>query len=110
MDLLAGDYDNALDPSDHYLNTDDWVWSNTGIRLSSGVRDALDKLIGKRIRVPIWGNDDDPLSDGSEGTGNNAHYHIVGFAWVEITAYAFQGQSSQISAVFHGWDDVCSGN
>jgi hypothetical protein len=102
------DFDNAEDPDDHWLSVDDWVWANTGISGSSGVNEALIELIGQRIRVPIWGPDDDPLSDGFEGTGNTGRYHITGFAWVTITDYGFQGNQSWISVVYHGIDEGCT--
>lgn len=106
--LSRRDYDNALDPSDHWLNVDDWVWGSSGISGSAGVTDALDALIGRRIRVPVWGPDDDPASDGFEGTGSGGHYHIVGFAWVIIRDYGFQGNQSWINADFIGMDETCT--
>jgi len=48
------------------------VYSMTGQKNASGVRDALASLLGQEILVPIY--------DTTGGTGNNAYYHIIGFA------------------------------
>lgn len=97
--LSRSDFDNAADPSDHWLNTGDSVWGNTGLSNSADVRAALDNLVGKKIRVVVW--------DTATGHGTNAQYHIVGFAWIEITDYRLPGQD-RITATFRGWDTKCT--
>ncbi len=98
--LSRHDFVNPMDPNDHWLNTGDWVAGNTGLSNSDDVRNALTALIGKKIRILVW--------DQSQGTGNNGRYHIIGFAWVEITSFDLPGDN-RISAIFRGWDSTCSG-
>lgn len=97
--LSLVDFSNAQDPSDTILNTGDYVWGNTGVSNSSGVRAALDSLEGKKIRVLVW--------DTASGTGINGYYHIVGFAWITMTDYHLPGQD-RITATFQGWDTSCT--
>jgi len=96
------DFDNATDPDDHWLNTGDNVHGNTGISGGSAVRGALDALIGQRIRVPVW----EYFHDGS-GLADPDYYHISGFIWIELLSFDLSGKT--MSAVFHGWDDTCTG-
>jgi hypothetical protein len=60
------------------------------------VRANLDALIGVQIIVPIW--------DQVRGEGDNAAYHISGFAVVEIISYQLPSQN-QITAQFVGYSD-----
>jgi Flp pilus assembly protein TadG len=43
-----------------------------------------------------------PIFDVAGGTGNNAWYHLYGYAAFKITGYYFAGQ--------YGWNNPCSGN
>ena len=94
------DFDNATNPNDHWLNTGDDVWGNTGVSGSDDVREALNQLIGKKIRILVY--------DEGHPQGQNGYYHIIGFAWVEITSYDLNNLK-WISATFRGWDQTCSG-
>jgi hypothetical protein len=57
----------------------DWVGGTTGNMNSSGVEDALNYWVGKRITIPVF--------DQVEGTGSNAQYHICKFAVFELTGW-----------------------
>ena len=92
------DFDNATDPDDHWLNTGDDVHANTGVSNSDAIRDAMEELVGKKIRLPVW----DYFNDDPD------YYHISGFVWVEIVAFDLPGQGGWIRAVFRGWDDTCT--
>jgi hypothetical protein len=48
-------YVNPDNSKDHVLSVGDWVLGKPGAVSSSGVRYALDKLIGRRIVVPLHG-------------------------------------------------------
>jgi hypothetical protein len=72
-------YVYPLDPFNHSINSGSWIQGKPGLTNSKSVRDALHKLEGLVITVPVW--------DTSTGTGNNTLYHIIGFAQVQITGY-----------------------
>jgi len=103
--LSRSDFDNPSQPDDHWLNTGDDVYGNTGISNSSGVRNALEKLKGEKIRVPVW----EYFHDGS-GPMDPDYYHIVGFVWIEIIEYDLPSGhgGGTITAFFRGWDDTCT--
>jgi hypothetical protein len=92
-------YENPADSSDTALNIGDLVWGNTGVSASSGVRDALDDLVGAYIRVPVW--------DYTEGTGSNVKYHVAAFAVVQITEWDFPNMD-WISAKLIMMDTYCN--
>lgn len=95
--LSRRDFDSATNPDDHWLNSGDDVYGNTGISNSDAIRDAMAALVGEKIRVPVW----DSYTDG--------HYHIIGFVWIEIISYDLPpGHGGSITAYFRGWDETCT--
>ncbi len=84
-------YVNPNNPSDHNVSIGDWVQGKPGVSNSSQVRAALDVLKTIDIVVPVW--------DIAQGSGSNAIYHAVTFAWVRLTDYQLPGQN-RISARF----------
>ncbi|MCP4541931.1 MAG: tandem-95 repeat protein, partial [Chloroflexi bacterium] len=86
-------YVNPNDPNDHVLSTGDWVHGKPGVCNARSVRDALDGLKDTVITVPVW--------DVADGWGNNAEYHVVGYARVQITDYRLPWRD-RISAVYWG--------
>ncbi len=54
------------------------VYSMTGQKNASNVRDALNPLLGRNVLIPIY--------DTTGGTGNNAYYHIIGFAVFKLNS------------------------
>jgi len=100
--LSVNEFEDAKDPSDTYLNADDWVWGLTGVVSSIGVRDELDYLVtsGRTLRIPVW--------DIAEGTGGGTAYHIDRFVLVTLTA--FDLDAKWIQATFLGEDpNACPG-
>jgi len=87
-------YTNPNDPNDHEVNSGDWIYGTPGLQNSSAVRDALTALIGQTIIVPVW--------DTGSGSGNNAQYHVVDFAQIQITAYELTSSSNRITATYVG--------
>jgi hypothetical protein len=87
-------YENPNDPDDHIVSIDDWVEGKPGVSNASGVRNALDNLIGMEIVVPIW--------DVTQGSGANTVYRVVGFARVRLLDYHLPGQD-RITAEFLGY-------
>lgn len=87
-------YIDPYDPENHILSAGNWVYGKPGVSNAKSVRDALDDLMGHVITVPVW--------DEAIGQGNNAKYHIVGFANVQITDYNLPKQD-RISAIFLGY-------
>ena len=89
-------YVNPDNSTDHQLVIGRWVSSRPGVANGKHVRANLNALIGVRIIVPIW--------DQVRGEGDNAAYHISGFAVVEIIDYQLPSQN-QITAQFVGYSD-----
>lgn len=87
-------YVNPNDPSDHEVSLGDWIDGRPGLQNSQAVRDALDLLVGSPILIPVW--------DTATGSGNNALYHVTGFALVQITGYELTSNVNRISAVYLG--------
>ncbi len=54
------------------------IYSMTGQKNAIAVRDALNGLLGKNVLIPVY--------DASGGTGNNAYYHIIGFAVFKLNS------------------------
>lgn len=86
-------YNNLNDPSDATVSVGDWVRGLPGIGNSSGVRNALDDLVGVEIVVPIWSE--------FTGNGDNARYLVSGFARVRILNYNLPGRN-RITAEYLG--------
>jgi hypothetical protein len=91
-------YENPNDPDDHIVSIGDWVEGKPGVSNASGVRNALDNLIGMEIVVPIW--------DVTQGSGANTVYRVVGFARVRLLDYHLPGQD-RITAEFLGYT-ICN--
>ncbi|MGC8959621.1 MAG: hypothetical protein ACP5OO_07515, partial [Chloroflexia bacterium] len=87
-------YIDPDDPSDHVVSVGDWGRGRPGVADSRAIREALDALMTRIVIVPVW--------DEATGQGANARYRVVGFAWVQLTAYHLPGRD-RISAVFWGW-------
>ena len=92
-------YNNPDTASDHQLNAGDWVTGKPGVSNGKHVRAALDVLKGVTIVVPVW--------DQARGQGENAAYHIVRFAFVQILSYQLPAQN-RITAQFLGYADCDS--
>jgi Bacterial Ig domain len=86
-------YVNPDDPADHVLSVGDPVASRPGSTTSAPVHIALDKLLRKRIVVPV--------RDSFRFVGRNLRYHVSGFADVEITSYRL-GSDTRVSAKYLG--------
>ncbi len=69
---LAAWISGAPDPPTIDLTPPQKVYSMTGQKNASAVRDALATLLGQNIMVPIY--------DTIGSQGNNGYYHIIGFA------------------------------
>jgi hypothetical protein len=87
-------YVNPDNSTDHQLVVGDWVSGRPGVSNGRHVRGALDALVGFQITVPVW--------DQVRGEGENAAYHVVGFAYVIIESYQLPSQN-QITAQFMGY-------
>jgi len=85
--LAPGDsttYQNPDDDSDSVLEVGDWVQGSPGVIASSGVKAALNRLLGEEIVVPVWNQ--------VRGAGNNFDYQVSGFARISLSAYKLTGQ------------------
>jgi hypothetical protein len=77
-----------------------WLNSSTGNTPPSGCTPSdFNAVIGKTVLIPIF--------DNYTGTGNNASYHVYGYAAFKFTGYYFSGQ-------YKNWPPpplaTCSGN
>ncbi len=107
--LSIHDFTDANDPNDHSLSIGDDVSSGPGVMNSSDVDDALEALVGRTIRVPIY--------NAGGGTGENTYYTISHFALITINQVCLprnscpgvSGNDKRIVATFVGYDDeACS--
>jgi hypothetical protein len=74
---------NPDNPNDHRLSVGDRVRSHPGATDQRSVRDALDRLRGATITVPVW--------DTADRVGGTLQYHIVGFARIQLVDYKLSG-------------------
>jgi len=77
-----------------------WIYSSTGNTPPNGCDpEDFEALVGQTVLIPIF--------DEYTGTGNNAGYHVHGYAAFEFTGYYFSGQ-------YKNWPPAplgdCSGN
>ncbi|GAA3639270.1 TadE/TadG family type IV pilus assembly protein [Microlunatus ginsengisoli] len=62
-----------------------WITSSTGNTPPNGCNPSnFDALVGKTVLIPVF--------DNYTGTGNNASYHVYGYAAFRFTGYYFSGQ------------------
>ena len=90
----SSSYVNPDFPTDHIPSIGDWVQGKPGVSNSKKVRNALDLLKTRDIKVPVW--------DQVRGQGANTDYRIFSFASIRILDYQLPGQS-RISARFLGF-------
>jgi hypothetical protein len=72
--------------SDGSLQAPVGMGGDTGI--SNGTKSAWDAIVGKNKIIPLY--------DTVGGTGNNAVYHVVGFAGVRVVAADLQGNPKRV--------------
>ena len=103
--LSVHDFVDVNDPSDTSLSLGDDVSSGPGVMTSDDVDDALEALVGRTIRVPIYHN--------GGGTGQNTYYTVSHFALITINQVCLprngclgvSGNDKRINATFVGFDD-----
>ncbi len=80
----------------HQLNTDEWVYGNSGFSNSTDVRAAIDAHINNRTIVNF------PIFDADNAlNGSNSAYHITGLGAFIIRGFDFQNQPN--SQGLKGW-------
>lgn len=67
------------------LEAGDWMEAVPGVRNGQSVRNALDNLIGQRIRVPLY--------DNMRGSVGALDYHLDHFIWIVPQEYNLAGKS-----------------
>lgn len=75
-------------------NIGDWVYSMTGVKASSQVRDALSYWLNRPVIVPMY--------DQVTGSGSNAQYRISGFAQFIMTDFTLTGNPKNVRGRFAG--------
>jgi Flp pilus assembly protein TadG len=75
------------------------VYASTGVQNSSAVRAELNARVADTdptrpgtVLLPVY--------DVVSGNGQNAVYHVIGFAWFRITSYDFSGHDKYVEGVF----------
>ncbi len=109
--LSIHDFTDANESDDHSLSIGDDVSSGPGVMNSDDVDDALEALVGRTIRVPIYHL--------GGGTGENTYYTVSHFALITINSVCLprnscpgvSGNDKRINATFVGYDDeACTEN
>jgi VCBS repeat-containing protein len=107
--LSMTDFTDANDPNDHSLSIGDDISSGPGVMNSNDVDNALEALVGKTIRVPIY-------STGG-GTGQNTYFTVTHFAVIRVDQICLprnscpgvSGNDKRIKATFLRYeDDACT--
>ncbi len=95
----SDDYENPDNCEDHWLAIGKKAWGNSGVSNADCIRQALDGLVGRIIRIIVW-----DYTDWDPGVG--LEYHVVNFALVKIISYDLPpgGQGAFITAEFVGFD------
>ncbi len=86
---MPGNSERYVDPDDATdvtVSELDWVQGAPGNMNAAEVRAAMDALIGRNIRLPVW--------KARRGQGNRFDVHVSKFATVALTAYQLTGQGS----------------
>jgi hypothetical protein len=94
---LPGDselYVNPDDSSDRTLSPGDWVSGVRRVKAVQSLDDALNRLEGTTIVVPVW--------DQVERKGSSLKYHIVGFARLAIVTHSLRGPD-RLSIILWGY-------
>lgn len=85
--------DNISNPANSpVLHIGDLIPSGPGVQNSSGVKNALDKWIGKPVTIPLY--------DVISGSGANTRYRVCGFAQFVLEGYNFTGNDKYVSGSF----------
>lgn len=74
-----GLYHNPLVTEDRTLSVGDTVWGRPGAPNTQSMRDALGRLVGQTMTVPVW--------DTVTREGAKTLYHVSGFAQVQLLSY-----------------------
>lgn len=92
-------YTNPLDLSDDSLELGDYVYANSGVSNSDGVRAELNEKMGGEAIVLVWNQ--------YVAAGNQSRYNTVGFAKITLTSYDLTagGGNSEIRGTFLGLCD-----
>lgn len=77
-------YVNPDDADDSTIDIGDWLQGKPGVSNASGVRAAMDALIGQPIVVPLF--------DQVRGQGNNFDYETADFAQIRLSDYKLNGK------------------
>jgi hypothetical protein len=103
-------FKNGCDPEDTTLSIGDWIAGDSGQTVGDDVRDEVEALEGKYIRIPIWDrfencNDmNPPPCDCREGKDV---VHIKGFVILEVTGVDLTSNPKVIEANFIMFDQGC---
>lgn len=86
---LPGDSERYVDPddaNDRNVDADDWVKGAPGNMNSDDVRAAMEGLLGRDIRVPVW--------KARRGQGSRFDVQVARFATISLNSYQLNGQGS----------------
>jgi hypothetical protein len=85
--------------SDGALDVGEWVAIKTGNVNSNAVRDNLEDLFGRTVRLVVF--------DTYAGSGTNVFYRVYGFILVRIPGWDFGGVPKNMAIEFIRWDNSC---
>jgi len=103
------EYKNGCDPEDTTLSIGDWIAGDSGQTVGDDVRDEVEALKGKYIRIPIWDQFENcnvmpGWCDCREGKDV---VHIVGFVVVDVIDVDLTSNPKIIQANFIMFDQGC---
>jgi hypothetical protein len=106
------EYKNGCDPTDTSLNKGDWISGDQGQSVGDDVRDEVEALAGRYIRIPVWDwpdgfQDCNVMPEWCDCTPGKVVVHIVDFVIVEITGVDLTSNPKIIKAKFIRFDDGC---
>ena len=104
-------FKNGCDPEDTTLNIGDWISGDSGQSVGDDVRDEVEALQGKYIRIPIWDRFENcnamPPEEECNCREGKDVVHIVGFAVVDIVEVNLTSNPKVIKANFIMFDEGC---
>ena len=83
---LDGLYAEGRIAQDTHIDGNEAFYSNSDTGLSSGMKSAIQAIHGEKRLIPVY--------DSVSGTGNNAEFHVVGWAACEVVTSGWAGSKN----------------
>jgi hypothetical protein len=105
-------FKNGCDPEDTTLSIGDWIAGDSGQSVANDVRDEVEALEGKYIRIPVWEwpdgfQDCNDMGEWCDCRTGKDVVHIVDFVILEVTGVDLTSNPKIIQANFIRFDQGC---